>query len=68
MSAYPKGSKLLFTITCNFMTIIENEIIDKIKKLYKHRTDCGREYFQGNLIKKNFFYLKIEIYFRFYIM
>lgn len=38
LSAYPKGSKLLFTIACNYMTIIEKHII-KISKNYIYKEE-----------------------------
>ena len=47
VNQYPKGSILLFLLTCNNSSEIEKEIISDFKTKYKHLTDYGNEYFEG---------------------
>ena len=55
---YPKGSELLFTITCNNSKLIENNILDSLKNnsKYIHYKESGNEYFKCELE-----YLKMDI-------
>ncbi len=48
-SSYPKGSKVLFQMTCSNCHNLEKEIIKLFKQKYTHRKkDYGDEYFEGN--------------------
>lgn len=46
--SYPKGSIVLFQISCNNCDLLEKELLSSFKKLFIHRKDIGHEYFQGN--------------------
>ena len=48
---YPKGSKLLFQITCNNANKVEKEIINSLKNKFIRRKDIGNEYFEGNYLE-----------------
>ena len=45
---YPSGSILLLQTTCNNSRVMENIILERFKWLFVHRSDYGREYFQGD--------------------
>jgi hypothetical protein len=46
---YPKGSIILLHRICNDCKIMEKEIIQKFKQLFKHEYQhCGNEYFSGS--------------------
>ena len=47
VNQYPKGSILLFLLTCNDSRKIEKKIIDDFKIKYKHLIEYGNEYFEG---------------------
>ena len=47
VNSYPKGSILLFLLTCNNSTKIEKKIISDFIIKYSHLTDYGNEYFGG---------------------
>lgn len=49
MSGYPKGSKLVFMSSSPNMLLVENKLIKVFSTMFIHRTDRGREYFQGDL-------------------
>jgi cell division protein FtsB len=51
LNGYSKGSKLLFSITCNNCTESENKILHYLKSntKYVHAKEYGKEYFQCNL-------------------
>ena len=51
LNGYSKGSKLLFSITCNNCTESENKILHYLKSntKYIHAKEYGKEYFQCNL-------------------
>jgi hypothetical protein len=51
---YPKGSILIEQIMCQNCDIMETDIMNIFKTKYIHRTDIGREYFQGDM--KNMIY------------
>jgi hypothetical protein len=48
---YPKGSELIFTITCNNSILLESEILNYLRNdnNYINAKDYGLEYFQCNL-------------------
>ena len=48
---YPKGSELLFTITCKNSTLIESKILNYLRdnKNYINAKEHGLEYFQCDL-------------------
>jgi hypothetical protein len=45
---YSKGSELLIQMVVENMDKVEREVIQEFKKIYKHRKDIGREYFEGS--------------------
>lgn len=45
---YPKGYKIVFLISCTNSLKLENILINIFKEKYIHKTDYGREYFQGD--------------------
>jgi len=45
---YPKGSSLLLQIICNDCTKNEKDILKIFREKFKHRTEFGNEYFEGN--------------------
>lgn len=45
---YPKGSIILLHRICNDCRIMEKEIFQKFKQLFKHEDQCGKEYFSGS--------------------
>jgi|688.fasta_scaffold130728_2 hypothetical protein len=47
---YPKGSILYQQSYCFNCLETENILIEEFKKLFKHRKDIGREYFEGDLL------------------
>lgn len=47
---YTKGSELLFQKCCIDCYEMENLIIEKFKKKFIHRSDIGREYFEGDCV------------------
>ena len=49
MTGYPKGSKLVFMSSSPHMLLVEKKLIKIFSNLFIHRTNRGREYFQGNL-------------------
>jgi septal ring factor EnvC (AmiA/AmiB activator) len=52
LNGYSKGSKLLFSITCNNCTESENKILNYLKNTeskYRHAKEYGNEYFQCDL-------------------
>lgn len=47
LSAYPKGSMILFLTVCNDCGIAEKELLSKFRSIFIQRLDIGREYFEG---------------------
>jgi hypothetical protein len=47
-SQYPKGSLLIYLLTCNNSRDIEIKIINAFKNKYKHKKEYGHEYFSGD--------------------
>jgi len=45
---YPKGSVLLFQMSCNDCKSIERQIINLFKEKFIQRKDIGNEYFEGD--------------------
>ena len=48
INQYPKGSELILFRKCINCIYIESEIIKEFKINYKHQSDYGNEYFEGN--------------------
>lgn len=48
---YPKGSVMLYTTQVDDCVQFENNIKQLFKNVFVHRSDCGAEYFEGNLTK-----------------
>ena len=48
LSAYPKGSEVLFISLVSDCHQIEKEIIENFNDKFIHRNDIGKEYFQGD--------------------
>ncbi len=58
--SYPKGSELLFNITCKYGKIAETDLLRAFRNKYVQEQDYGREYFRGNkdeMIKDIFEYI-----------
>jgi hypothetical protein len=55
-NSYPKHSHIICLMSTDFMSLIENKMLKKLRKntKLKNRKDIGREYFEGdvNIIKK----------------
>ncbi len=49
MNGYPKGSKILFSISVKDAKYVELELIRIFKKKFVQKKDFGSEYFEGNL-------------------
>jgi len=47
-ASYPKGSKLLYQVTCDNCLKAEKLIIQKFKEKFVQMKDIGTEYFRGN--------------------
>jgi len=45
---YPKGSQYLLSLKVANSIYIEHQIMKTFKQKFKHRTDIGREYFEGS--------------------
>jgi hypothetical protein len=48
---YPKGSMMVYSTLVNNCTKFETIIKNHFKTIFIHRTDCGEEYFEGDLFK-----------------
>jgi hypothetical protein len=48
-SAYPKGSRLLFSCYCCDTKAMEERILKGMRACCTHRTDLGREWFEGDI-------------------
>lgn len=48
IKSYPKGSVLLIQMKCLNCDTAEKTLISKFKSKYKHRSDIGAEYFEGD--------------------
>lgn len=60
---YPKGSQLLYMSMTPHKKIIETDLIAFFKTKFKHRTDLGREYFQGDYHKmRNLMHSYIDLH------
>ncbi len=58
---YPKESQLLVHIYTDNGRLCEKEILHTFKKIFKHRTDIGNEYFEGDYKKmRNIMFMIIE--------
>ena len=54
---YPKGSQLIVLCNVRNSVLMEKEILTKFKQTYKHRTDIGNEYFEGDCFEmRNLFF------------
>ena len=45
---YPRGSIIIIQRKCHNCHVMENILLERFNKLYIHRSDYGREYFQGD--------------------
>lgn len=50
ITQYPKGSEILWVSYSPYMILAENTAVKVFSIIFKHRSDLGREYFQGNLV------------------
>jgi hypothetical protein len=48
MGNYPKGSKILYTSKCEDSIKAEKDLLMIFSGMFKHRSDAGKEYFEGN--------------------
>ena len=49
LAEYSKGSRLLFVMPCPNSKDVEDIIVKRFTLLFKHRSDLGREHFEGPL-------------------
>ena len=48
---YVKGYKILLHLACDDSKVAEKQIMDQFKSKYRHATEYGNEYFEGNYKK-----------------